>query len=78
MMTARSISRLSKKSLTEQAPSSIAITHMSNALGTIVPVKENLPHRAHERGIPVLVDGSSGRGSHAGRRAAILIATGTS
>ena len=37
----------------------VAITHMSNALGTIVPVKE-VVRRAHARGIPVLVDGSQG------------------
>ena len=37
----------------------VAITHMSNALGTIVPVKE-VVKRAHARGIPVLVDGSQG------------------
>ena len=35
----------------------IAITQMSNALGTIVPVKE-ICAIAKERGIPVLVDGS--------------------
>ena len=35
----------------------VAITHMSNALGTIVPVKEAV-RLAHARGIPVLVDGS--------------------
>ncbi len=35
----------------------IAITHMSNALGTVVPVKE-VCRIARERGIPVLVDGS--------------------
>ncbi len=37
----------------------IAITHMSNVLGTIVPVKE-IVRIAHERGIPVLVDGAQG------------------
>src|SRR6201985_3477798 len=37
----------------------VAITHMSNALGTIVPVKE-ITRLAHDRGIPVLVDGSQG------------------
>lgn len=37
----------------------VAITHMSNALGTIVPIKE-ICRIAHERGIPVLVDGSQG------------------
>jgi cysteine desulfurase/selenocysteine lyase len=35
----------------------VAITQMSNALGTIVPVKEVVA-LAHARGIPVLVDGS--------------------
>jgi cysteine desulfurase/selenocysteine lyase len=35
----------------------VAITHMSNALGTVVPVKE-VTALAHARGIPVLVDGS--------------------
>ncbi|AWL96318.1 MULTISPECIES: cysteine desulfurase [Bradyrhizobium] len=37
----------------------VAITQMSNALGTIVPVKE-VVRIAHARGIPVLVDGSQG------------------
>ena len=35
----------------------VAITHMSNALGTVVPVKE-VVKLAHARGIPVLVDGA--------------------
>ncbi len=35
----------------------VAITHMSNALGTLVPVKE-VVKIAHARGIPVLIDGS--------------------
>lgn len=37
----------------------VAITHMSNVLGTITPLKEII-RIAHERGIPVLVDGSQG------------------
>ncbi len=37
----------------------VAITQMSNALGTIVPIKE-VVRLAHARGIPVLVDGSQG------------------
>ncbi len=37
----------------------IAITHMSNVLGTIVPVKD-VVRIAHEHGIPVLVDGAQG------------------
>ncbi|MBV1694665.1 MAG: cysteine desulfurase [Hyphomicrobiales bacterium] len=35
----------------------VAITHMSNVLGTVVPLKEVI-RLAHARGIPVLVDGS--------------------
>ncbi len=35
----------------------VAITHMSNVLGTIVPVKE-VVRIAHEHGIPVLIDGA--------------------
>lgn len=46
------------KCLTERTKL-IAITHMSNALGTIVPIKE-ICRIARERGIPVLVDGSQG------------------
>ncbi len=37
----------------------VAITQMSNVLGTAPPVKE-MVRRAHERGVPVLVDGSQG------------------
>jgi cysteine desulfurase/selenocysteine lyase len=37
----------------------VAITQMSNALGTMVPVKE-VVRIAHARGIPVLVDGAQG------------------
>ena len=37
----------------------VAITQMSNALGTIVPVKD-VVKLAHARGIPVLVDGAQG------------------
>ncbi|MBW7974970.1 cysteine desulfurase [Bradyrhizobium sp. BR 10289] len=37
----------------------VAITQMSNALGTIVPVND-VVKIAHARGIPVLVDGSQG------------------
>jgi cysteine desulfurase/selenocysteine lyase len=37
----------------------VAIAHMSNVLGTVVPVKE-ICRLAHARGIPVLVDGSQG------------------
>jgi cysteine desulfurase / selenocysteine lyase len=37
----------------------VAITHMSNALGTVVPVKD-VVRIAHARGIPVLIDGAQG------------------
>ena len=47
--------RLWEKGLTERTKL-IAITHMSNALGTVVPIKE-VCRIAHERGIPVMVDG---------------------
>ncbi len=35
----------------------VAVTHMSNMLGTLVPVKE-VARLAHARGIPVLIDGA--------------------
>ena len=35
----------------------VSVTHVSNALGTIVPVKE-IVTLAHERGVPVLLDGA--------------------
>jgi cysteine desulfurase/selenocysteine lyase len=37
----------------------VAIAHVSNALGTINPIKE-ITAEAHARGIPVLVDGAQG------------------
>ncbi len=45
-----------ERSLTERTKL-VAITHMSNMLGTITPAKE-ICRIAHERGIPVLIDGS--------------------
>ena len=35
----------------------VAVTHMSNVTGTVVPIKD-VVRVAHDRGIPVLVDGS--------------------
>jgi len=35
----------------------VAITHMSNVLGTVVPIRE-VVRIAHDHGVPVLVDGS--------------------
>ncbi len=37
----------------------VAITHLSNVLGTVVDVK-TITRGAHDRGVPVLVDGSQG------------------
>jgi cysteine desulfurase / selenocysteine lyase len=37
----------------------VAITHMSNVLGTVTPIKEII-RTAHSHGVPVLVDGSQG------------------
>src|SRR5919205_914201 len=37
----------------------VAITHMSNVLGTVTPIKDII-RIAHDRGIPVMVDGSQG------------------
>ena len=37
----------------------VALTHMSNVLGTVLPIKE-ITAICHERGIPVMVDGSQG------------------
>jgi cysteine desulfurase/selenocysteine lyase len=42
----------------------VAVTHMSNVLGTVTPIKEVI-EIAHARGIPVLIDGSQGA-VHAG------------
>ena len=47
-----------EKTLTDKTKI-VAITHMSNVLGTVVPIKE-IVKIAHARGIPVLVDGSQG------------------
>lgn len=45
-----------EKLLTERTKM-VSIVHMSNVTGTVVPIKE-VCRIAHERGIPVLVDGS--------------------
>ena len=47
-----------EKLLTEKTKM-VAVTHMSNVLGTVVPVKQ-VVKLAHARGIPVLVDGAQG------------------
>ena len=45
------------ESLLSERTRMVALTHMSNVLGTIVPVNE-VVRLAHARGIPVLLDGS--------------------
>lgn len=47
-----------EKCLTERTKL-VAITHMSNVLGTITPI-DQIVRIAHERDIPVMVDGSQG------------------
>ncbi|HLH11771.1 MAG TPA: cysteine desulfurase, partial [Methylovirgula sp.] len=47
-----------EKALTEKTKI-VAITHLSNVLGTVTPIKE-IVKIAHQRGIPVLVDGAQG------------------
>ncbi len=47
-----------EKALTDKTKI-VAITHLSNVLGTVTPIKE-IVKIAHARGIPVLVDGSQG------------------
>jgi cysteine desulfurase/selenocysteine lyase len=47
-----------EKALTDKTKI-VAITHMSNVLGTVTPIKE-IVAIAHARGIPVLVDGAQG------------------
>ena len=47
-----------EKALTDRTKI-VAITHMSNVLGTVTPIKE-IVRIAHARGIPVLVDGAQG------------------
>ena len=65
--TARS-SSTNSRSCSAPRTKMVAITHMSNVLGTVVPVKE-VCRIAHARGIPVLVDGAPGRRARRRRRA---------
>ena len=46
----------------------VSITHISNALGTINPVKD-IVAMAHSHGVPVLLDGAQADTAHARRRA---------
>lgn len=43
--------------LLNERPKLVSVTHVSNALGTINPIKPII-ERAHRRGIPVLIDGA--------------------
>ena len=53
------LARRIREAADRRARKIVAITHMSNVLGTVVPIKE-VCRIAHARGIPVLVDGSQG------------------
>ncbi|MBA4783050.1 MAG: cysteine desulfurase [Rhizobiales bacterium] len=47
------------KALFTERTKIVAITHMSNVLGTVVPIRDVCAF-AHSRGVPVMVDGSQG------------------
>src|SRR5918911_2277008 len=47
------------ESLLNERTKLVAVMHVSNALGTINPIKE-IAARAHKQGVPVLVDGAQG------------------
>lgn len=47
------------KALFSERTKIVAITHMSNVLGTVVPIKDVCAF-AHSKGVPVMVDGSQG------------------
>lgn len=47
------------RSLLNEKTRLVALTHVSNVLGTILPVKEIIAE-AHRHGIPVLIDGAQG------------------
>ena len=49
--------------LLKKGPMVVSIAHISNVLGTINPVKE-MAKMAHERGIPVVVDGAQSIAHH--------------
>ena len=49
--------------LLKEGPMVVSIAHISNVLGTINPVKE-MAKMAHERGIPVVVDGAQSIAHH--------------
>ena len=54
-----SLDRNSLEKVLERKPKILAITHISNVLGIINPIKD-IVRKAHSVGIPVLVDGSQG------------------
>ena len=49
--------------LLKEGPMVVSIAHISNVLGTINPVKE-MAKMAHERGIPVVIDGAQSIAHH--------------
>ena len=66
--TAASSCSTSSRSCSAPRTKLVALAHVSNALGTVNPVRE-IVELAHERGVPVLVDGAQAVPHHAGRRA---------
>jgi cysteine desulfurase/selenocysteine lyase len=52
------------KSLFNEKTKFLALTHVSNALGTVNPVKEMVAY-AHSKGVPVLLDGAQAAPHHA-------------
>ena len=57
-------------------PKLVAVTHVSNVLGTVNPIAE-IARRAHEAGALVVVDGMQAVAAHAGRRRASSTSTST-
>lgn len=52
-------------SLLDKRVKLLAVTHISNVLGTINPIEEII-HKAHQRKIPVLIDGAQSVGHYPG------------
>ncbi len=51
------------ETLLDEKPRIVAITHISNTLGTINPIKKMIDS-AHQRGIPVVIDGAQSIAHH--------------
>ena len=51
------------ETLLDEKPRIVAITHISNTLGTINPIKKMIDS-AHQRGIPIVIDGAQSIAHH--------------